>query len=1011
MRRRNFLKTSLGAAGAALAYGSMPPELLFAGIPPLPAGTSAAGYDTLRQAFEHPPIDNQNWTRWWWFGPQATEEGVTYELEQMHKQGLAGVELNWMCPLELEGNFAFLSDRWAEMVKFTVQKAKQLGMRIDFMLGTGWPYGGPWITPELASKCIVRSVAEVIGPDRYGVRIPGDVGENEKLIGLFAARSQGSDEVLDPTSIVDLRPYLRYTDPHYWAVARQAVGWEVPDGRWKIIACKQAPTRQAVRVASLGDEGFILDHFSRQALDKHIEVVGGALKKTVGDEFGKTVRAIFCDSFEISVPLDSYHWTDGFLEEFKQRKGYDLTAHLPALWYDVGEKTPHVRHDFNNVQSQLMMDHFFIPLREWCEQNNLLSRVQSHGSVGELLQSYACNSIGEGEQVTLREPQISVHRKLATSSAHIYGKPMTSAESFTFLSAPGYPSSWRYVVNLEILKSVLDPGLRDGYQEIINHGYTYNDPNDETEPFHEMFASSVIRHTEPWWQYYNQFSSYVGRCCSLLSQGRFVGDIAILSPVEDSWCKMAPATNGDWDPQTVIKWGDIVPLVVHNGFDFNFLNDQVLVERSSLENGKLVIEKMEHSVLILPRMMYMPLRSLERVRDFCRAGGVVIAIERLPEYSTGFTGFEENDAKVQSIVAEMFGAIPIREAIVRNKYGQGEAILLRSETDLPKILREHLQPDFALQKPADAVVHLHRRVDDADVYFVTNNSDLDQENSALFRTDRKCVELWDAETGEMKPLANYRVEDRGVRIPFHLKPRESVFYIFTNAPEPAHVVETNADAVTVAGEGKVICTTADNGTIYIRTGGAAKAGRKEQLVKDLPAPMEISGEWLVTFQAYKFDKLVKKMGVLHSWSDDADTRNFSGTARYELEFELPPVLLEKGRRVTLDLGTVADASKVWLNSQAAGVTWKRPHLHDVSKLVKPGNNFIEVRVSNRLINYVAGLKLPEWAIKSEEKYGSYNERQQWYYFLSREYGAENIPPAGLIGPVRLVFAEEIEFEI
>jgi len=80
-------------------------------------------------------------------------------------------------------------------------------------------------------------------------------------------------------------------------------------------------------------------------------------------------------------------------------------------------------------------------------------------------------------------------------------------------------------------------------------------------------------------------------------------------------------------------------------------------------------------------------------------------------------------------------------------------------------------------------------------------------------------------------------------------------------------------------------------------------------------------------------------------------------------------------------------------------------------LVKPGNNFIEVRVSNRLINYVAGLKLPEWAIKSEEKYGSYNERQQWYYFLSREYGAENIPPAGLIGPVRLVFAEEIEFEI
>jgi hypothetical protein len=106
-----------------------------------------------------------------------------------------------------------------------------------------------------------------------------------------------------------------------------------------------------------------------------------------------------------------------------------------------------------------------------------------------------------------------------------------------------------------------------------------------------------------------------------------------------------------------------------------------------------------------------------------------------------------------------------------------------------------------------------------------------------------------------------------------------------------------------------------------------------------------------------------------------------------------------------------DASKVWLNSTAAGVTWKRPHLHDVSKLIKPGENFIEVRVSNRLINSVAGLKRPESADKVIEKYGSYNERQQWYQILSREYGAENVPPAGLIGPVKLIFSKQVEFEI
>ena len=135
-----------------------------------------------------------------------------------------------------KGNFPFLSPQWEEMTRFAVQKAKQLGMRVDFMLGTGWPYGGPWITPELASTCIMRSESEVVGPDRYGQKIPGDIGEHEKLIGLFAAQTVGSDAVLDPRSIVDLRPYLRYTDPNYWAVARQAIGWAVPEGKWKIIA-------------------------------------------------------------------------------------------------------------------------------------------------------------------------------------------------------------------------------------------------------------------------------------------------------------------------------------------------------------------------------------------------------------------------------------------------------------------------------------------------------------------------------------------------------------------------------------------------------------------------------------------------------------------------------------------------------------------------------------------------------------------------------------------------------
>jgi hypothetical protein len=1015
MHRRNFLRTSLGAAGAALTRFGIPPAAVLGPgklLARAATGEPEASYTALRSAFENPPNDSRNWTRWWWFGPQASEQGIAYELEQMHKQGMGGVEMQWMTPLELEGNFEFLSDRWAQLVKFTVQKAKQLGMRVDFTLGTGWPYGGPWIPIELSSQCIQLTVAEELGPNGYGVRIPGELREHEKLIGLYAAQTLDSGDTLDPPSIHDLTPYLRYSDPKFWAVVRPPVGWAVPPGRWKIISLKQTPTRQAVRTAGLGDEGFVLNHFSRPALERHLEVVGGAFQKAVGDEFGKTVRAVFCDSFEIHLPRRSYYWTDDFLAEFKKRQGYDLAPHLLALWFNVGDKTPRLRHDFIQVLSELIIENFFVPLREWCEGNNLKSRVQSHGSIAELMEGYGVNSIPEGEQVTSGEPPISVHRKYASSSAHLYERPLVSAESFTFLTAPGYPDSYRYMVNLELMKSVLDPGLRDGYQEIVNHGYSYNDPDEKTEPFIEMYASAVIRHTEPWWQYYHQFTAYLARCCSLLAQGHFIGDVAVLSPIPDAWSKTTFPQETFWSPEATIHWGDLASLIVRSGYDFNFVNDEVLLEKASLESGKLRIGKMEHSILILPNMTYIPLKTMERVRDFCQAGGVVIATERLPEFATGFQRYQENDDRLRALLREMFGEVPEKEQAVHRDLGRGKAILLRSVSDLPQVLRTHVPPDFALEQRCEAVLHLHRRQEGVDVYFVTNNSDSFQENTATFRVGRKIPEFWNAETGDCRPAPVYTLAKNGASIPIRLRPYESVFYVFRDAAEPAHVTETNADEI-ISGEGaKVRCRSARNGFCHIRTAGPTqKPGRQEIEVKDLPAPLDVSGEWRVTFEAYKFPKLVKSLTVLRSWTDDLDTRHFSGTARYELEFAVPAGLLAKDRSVVLDLGAVADASKVWLNSHAAGVTWKKPHQHEVTQWIKPGNNFLEVRVSNRLINAVGGMKKPEWADKVREKYAHYNERNEWYDINVREYGATNLPPAGLLGPVRLVFLQEIEFAL
>lgn len=398
------------------------------------------------------------------------------------------------------------------------------------------------------------------------------------------------------------------------------------------------------------------------------------------------------------------------------------------------------------------------------------------------------------------------------------------------------------------------------------------------------------------------------------------------------------------------------------------------------------------------------------MRDFCQSGGVVVATQRLPEFATGFIGYQENDNRVRAILHDMFGDVPEKEQTVRRSFGKGEAILLRAVSDLPEVLRARLQPDFELEQRTDVLLHLHRRHEGVDVYFVANNSSAFQENAATFRVGSKIPETWNAETGDTQATPVYTLVKNGVRIPLRLKPYESVFYVFREAAEPVHLTETNADEVMPEEGGRVRCRVAHNGICYIRTAGPTQKPNRQQIeVKGLPAPLEISGDWRVTFEAYKFPKLVKQIPLLRSWTDDPDTRHFSGTARYELDFQVPAELLGKGRKLLLDLGGVADASKVWLNGHAAGVTWKRPHQHEVTQWVQSGNNFLEVRVSNRLINAVGGMKKPEWADKVREKYGHYNERNEWYDINVREYGATNLPPAGLLGPVRLVVLQEIEF--
>src|SRR5579885_917075 len=115
-------------------------------------GAAISNIAALRQAFQHPPEDARMMVRWWWFGPAVTQPELEREMRAMKQGGIGGFEIQPVYPLDENHNFPYLSGEFLDDLKFAAQKAKELGLRFQLTLGSGWPFGGPHIPISLAAS-------------------------------------------------------------------------------------------------------------------------------------------------------------------------------------------------------------------------------------------------------------------------------------------------------------------------------------------------------------------------------------------------------------------------------------------------------------------------------------------------------------------------------------------------------------------------------------------------------------------------------------------------------------------------------------------------------------------------------------------------------------------------------------------------------------------------------------------------------------------------------------------
>ena len=494
------------------------------------------------QTWPTPKPEAKAGTRWWWLGSAVDKTNLQWNLSEYARAGIGAVEITPLYGVQGndKNNIDFLSPRWMQALKDVQDISKPLGIEVDMNCGTGWPFGGPQVSLEQAACKAIFKDSIVNGKNIYRVEI----------------------------------------------------------GR----------TKQKVKRAAPGGEGWVVDHFDREAVRNYLERFDKAFAES-GVSYPHT---FFNDSYEVYRA----NWTPSLFDEFQKRRGYDLRQHLPELLGDVDDGNQ-VLADYRETLSDLLYENFTQQWVEWAHRHGVKVRNQAHGSPANLLDLYGAVDIPEIEGFGLSEFGIKGLRtdpgmtrknfsdvsmlKYAPSAAHVMGKPLTSSETFTWLTE-------HFRTSLSQMKPDLDLMFTCGVNHVYFHGTCYS-PKDDPWPGWKFYASIDMSPTNSIWRDAPYLMQYIERCQSFLQLGEPDNDFLVYLPVRDMWRIRGPRNDDDKQASKNRRGGEdlLMQFDIHTmdekapqfirsilaidslGYDCDYISDRQLA-KVRIENGMLVTE-------------------------------------------------------------------------------------------------------------------------------------------------------------------------------------------------------------------------------------------------------------------------------------------------------------------------------------------------------------------------------------------------------------------------------------
>jgi hypothetical protein len=954
---------------------------------------------------------------------------MTADLESMKQAGIGYVlflEVNVGVP---RGKVNFLTEEWQDLYKHAVRESERLGIRIVLGSGPGWAgSGGPWVSPAESMTHLVSSDTLVTGPAEFSghLSVPKPrkpfFGEESLTPGLKKIRDNWYEDVVVlafPTPETEYRiegideKALYYRAPYTsqpgvlpfipapadfsekaGAAIDQAeiinitdklnkdgsLNWKIPSGKWTIMRFGKRNNGAVTRPAPAPGLGFEADKFDTASFNSHYNTYAGKLISKVQPAISKTGGGwtmIHIDSWE----MGSQNWSPQFREEFTKRRGYDPLLYLPVYSGRIVnslELSERFLWDLRQTSSELIVENHAGHFKDLGKRSGFRLSVEPYdmnpsadldlGGVADVpMCEFWSDGFGFNSTFSCFE---------STSIAHVAGLPVVASESFTADS----PEAWKkYPGNV---KNQGDWAFCVGINRFFYHTFAHKPLPDKYRPGMTMGPYGVHwDRGQTWWPMAEAYHKYITRCQYVLSQGKAVADILYLTP-EGAPQVFLP-------PKSALDGTSFLP--DRKGYSFDGCSPAFLMKKATVRNNRIVFPGGgSYRLLVLPDVTTMTPELVETIGELVKNGATVVG--NPPAKSPSLVNYPVCDSLVKSISETIWGKDVIPQEITTRVYGSGKifcGMKLKDNKTITNGVKDslNLYPDYQLtesilnnagEKPdffsSGNVRYTHRKLDDREIYFISNRSEKSATDTCWFRDGTANAEIWNPVTSDINSIGSIKSLNGSTAVAVSLDSYQSCFIVFYHSKKSL---------------------------------GASKlmpAGKSDQMTL-----FTLEGPWKVSFDTTWGGPAHAVFNDLTDWTlrPEEGIRYYSGEAIYTKTFDMPANEPINGDvQYYLDLGVLKNLARVKLNGQDLGILWTAPWQVNISGLLKEKGNQLEINVVNLWINRLIGDELQPWDGVEDDKWPEWlikgtNRPTKRFTFTTHRFYRKDDPlsESGLLGPV------------